>query len=184
MWPARRLWLGPVAIPHRLDGRSGKVNKSMRSQKGSKMKNPLVIGGLIAGTVDIGSACVIYKTNPVVITQAIAEGVLGSASFDEGLPSAALGLLLQWGMSIVIAFLCAAANARVAYLKSHWIVAGIVYGAVTFVVMNYVVVPLSRVGRSPSFSTSGLIENLVAVIVFCLIITYVTRQRSRGAPRA
>jgi len=141
----------------------------------------ICIGGLIAGTVDIGSACAIYKTNPVVILQAIAVGVLGRVSFDEGLPSAALGLLLQWGMSIVIAFFCVVANQRIAYLRHRWVSAGLAYGAITFFVMNYLVVPLSRAGEIPAFSISWFVENMLAMFLFGLIITYVTRQRAREA---
>jgi hypothetical protein len=53
-------------------------------------------GGLIAGTIDIGAATLINLVSPIVILHAIASGVLGRASFTGGMPSAFLGLLLQW----------------------------------------------------------------------------------------
>jgi hypothetical protein len=143
----------------------------------------ICIGGLIAGTVDIGSACAIYRADPVVILQAIAVGVLGRASFGAGLPSAALGLMLQWGMSIVIAYFCAVADERIAYLRHRWVSAGLVYGTITFFVMNYLVVPLSRVGKIPAFSIRWFVENMLAMFLFGLIITYVNGQstpKTRG----
>jgi hypothetical protein len=131
--------------------------------------------------VDIGSACAIYKANPITIMQAIAVGVLGRASFDGGLPSAALGLVLQWVMSIIIALCCVLANEQSLYLKRRWISAGLIYGTITFFVMNYLVVPLSRVGKVPAFSIPWLVENMLAMFLFGLIITYVTRDRSCGS---
>jgi hypothetical protein len=106
-------------------------------------RSPILIGGLIAGTIDIGAACLINKLNPVVILQAIASGVLGRASFRMGLLSAVLGLVLQWAMSVLIAAIFIGAARRQTILKRRWIGAGLVYGVVVFFIMNYVVVPLS-----------------------------------------
>jgi hypothetical protein len=63
----------------------------------------LVYGGLIAGTIDIGAASLINTISPLVILQAIASGLLGRAAFQGGAGVMVLGLLLQWGMSILIA---------------------------------------------------------------------------------
>lgn len=139
-----------------------------------------VTAGLIAGTVDIGSACVIYHVDPVVILQAVAGGVLGKSSFHGGLESATLGLLLQWGMSILIAFCCVAANEAIGYLKRHWIRAGLLYGVITFFVMNYAVVPLSAVGKVHAFTLRWVAENMLAMLLFGLIITYVDRSSVAG----
>ena len=37
----------------------------------------ILIGGLTAGTVDIGAACLIYFIRAVVILKALANGLLG-----------------------------------------------------------------------------------------------------------
>jgi hypothetical protein len=41
--------------------------------------------GFVAGTVNIGAACMIYKANALIILQAIAGGLRGKSSFDQGL---------------------------------------------------------------------------------------------------
>lgn len=144
------------------------MNSGIRS-----LWQPVCIGGLIAGTVDIGSACVIFKTTPLIVLQAIAGGVLGMSAFKGGWWSAVLGLALQWTMSIGIAACCVFASSRINLLARRWIVAGCVYGVVTFVVMNYVVVPLSASRSTQHHSAAWFYKDMLAMLLFGVIITAV-----------
>jgi len=135
----------------------------------------ILAGGLIAGTLDIGAAALINHINPIIITRFIAAGVLGMQSLQMGLLSCALGLLLQWLMSILIAAICILVTQPVAGMRRHWIPLGLAYGVVTFFVMNYVVMPLSAIGRAPKFTPEHFAENLIAMLVFGLIIAFCTQ---------
>jgi hypothetical protein len=139
----------------------------------------ILTAGFIAGTIDIGAACVINSVGPVVILKAIASGVLGPASFRGGAGVAALGLALQWLMSWIIAAIYILAATNRAIMRSRWIPSGLAYGAVVFVVMNYVVVPLSAVGHRPSFTATTFVGNLLAMFLFGLIVASVTRSALR-----
>jgi uncharacterized membrane protein YagU involved in acid resistance len=152
----------------------------------------IIIAGLVAGTVDIGAAALINALNPVVILHAIASGLLGKASFRGGTATALLGLVLQWGMSIVIAAIYVAVTAARPVMRRRWLASGVAAGVVIFLVMNYLVVPLSAAPFRPRFTLHGFaaafkadkcIENLLAMIIFGMIIAYVMRgtgQRARG----
>jgi uncharacterized membrane protein YagU involved in acid resistance len=142
---------------------------------------PVLTGGLIAGTIDIGAACLISKLAPIIILQAIASGVLGKASFRMGVPAATLGLVLQWAMSLLIAAIFAFGSSRLPIVRRSWIASGVAYGVVVFFVMNFVVVPLSAAGFSSKFSTPKFIENMVAMIVFGLIIAFFCRNSASRA---
>jgi hypothetical protein len=142
---------------------------------------PILLGGLVAGTVDIGAACLINKLNPVVILQAVASGVLGRASFQSGLPAAALGLVLQWAMSLLIAVIFVVAAQRLAILKQHWIASGLAYGVLIYVVMNFVVVPLSAAPFSAKFHVVKTIEDMLAMLLFGLIIAFFGRRSTAAA---
>jgi hypothetical protein len=142
-----------------------------------------VIGGLVAGTVDIGAACAINAVGPVIVTQAIASGLVGTASFKGGADSAFLGLLLQWAMCILIAFIYGFAVDLFPGLRARWVAAGLICGAVTFFVMNYGVMRLSALGRFPHFSPVGFMENFVAILLFGLIISFVARRRNPAGRR-
>ena len=95
----------------------------------------ILLGGFVAGTIDIGAATLIGGRGVVFILHAIAGGLLGMASFKEGAGAAALGLLLQWAMSLVIAAVYVLAASRIALLRRWWIAGGLAYGVGIFFVM-------------------------------------------------
>jgi uncharacterized membrane protein YagU involved in acid resistance len=132
----------------------------------------ILFGGLIAGTVDIGAASLISGRNPVVISQFIAGGLLGKGSLEGGMQTAALGVALQWAMSIVIAALYVLASTRIEALRRNWLLFGILYGIPVYFVMEYVVVPLSAWHRVPKFEPIPFAENMLAMMVFGVIIAW------------
>lgn len=143
----------------------------------------IAFGGFVAGTIDIGAAALINWLNPVIILHAIASGVLGKASFYDGTRSALLGLFLQWGMSLLIAAIYVTAARRLRWLNANWLRGGLVYGVVIFIVMNYLVVPLSAAWPRHPFTLHGLmhrfppdkfIYNLLAMLLFGLIVALCT----------
>jgi FtsH-binding integral membrane protein len=54
--------------------------------------------------------------------------------------------------------------------------AGLFYGVVIFAVMNYAVVPLSAVGHTFSFTPVQFLENMLAMLLFGIIIAYAARE--------
>jgi uncharacterized membrane protein YagU involved in acid resistance len=141
----------------------------------------ILLGGLIAGTLDIGAAALINGRNPLVILLVIASGLLGKASFQGGLPAVLLGLVLQWLMSLVISAIFVLLSNRVPELKQHWSAAGLAYGVGIFVVMNYLVVPLSEIGRLPQFTVWTFSGNLLAMLGFGLLIAFFARGALPGS---
>jgi uncharacterized membrane protein YagU involved in acid resistance len=138
----------------------------------------ILLGGLVAGTIDIGAAALIYMRSPVVILHNIAAGALGKASFAGGMSTAMLGLVLQWAMSILIAAIFVFGTRFVPALSRAWLASGLVYGVIVFLVMNYVVVPLSAIHRVPHFTPLLFIENMAAMLLFGLIIAYCARDHA------
>jgi ABC-type uncharacterized transport system permease subunit len=138
----------------------------------------ILVAGLVAGTVDIGAAALMYGLSPVDILLGIAGGLLGAASRHGGLAAAGLGLLLQWIMSIIIAALYSSATHVLSMLNRYWVLGGVACGIVVFVVMNYLVVPLSAWHRQPHFTASLFSENLTAMLLFGLIVAYYIRIAS------
>jgi uncharacterized membrane protein YagU involved in acid resistance len=139
-----------------------------------------LLGGLIAGTIDIGAAALINSTDIPTILKAIAAGLLGKASFEKGVEAEWLGLFLQLAMSIVIAAVFVVAAQRLQLLRRRWMGSGLAYGVIVFVVMNYVVLPLSAVGHIPHFTTAKFLENLLAMLLFGFIIAFFVRSKSAG----
>ena len=132
----------------------------------------ILLGGLIAGTVDIGAASLINGRSPVFIGQIIAGGLLGKASLEGGMRTAALGVVLQWAMSIIIAAIYVLASTRLDALRRSWLLFGVLYGIPVYFVMEYVVVPLSAWHRVPKFALLPFAENMLAMMVFGVIVAW------------
>ncbi len=133
-----------------------------------------IAAGLIAGTIDIGAACTINQVGPVPILRFISSGLLGTPLPHEPWVYC-LGMILQWLMSIIIAVIFMLAAARIPALLRNWIASGIVYGVGVYFVMTFVVVPLSR-ARGGHITMASFVENLLAMILFGLIVAYTARR--------
>jgi hypothetical protein len=143
----------------------------------------VLYAGLVAGTVDIAAAAAINMVGFGVILRAVASGLLGRAAFQADSWVAALGMGLQWGMSIIIAAIYVLAGLKLPILFRRWILCGTLYGVVVFFVMNYVVMPLSAVGHVAHFKPASFIENLLAMLLFGLIIASIAHHFSIGGQR-
>lgn len=140
-----------------------------------------VLAGLAGGAVDILAAFVIYRpATPLQILQSIAAGLQGSAAYDGGLASAALGLACHFLIAIAFAGLFVAAARPAPVLLRRPTVSGLGFGVAVYGVMNAIVVPLSLapVGPPPPPHTIGL--GLLAHALFGLALAFTAARAMRG----
>lgn len=103
---------------------------------------------------------------PQVILQSIAAGVLGPDAFAGGTATASLGAFLQFFISCGIAAVFYIACLRWPILFQRPVTYGAIYGAIVYLVMTYVVVPLSQampVPFIPSWFLASVIGHVVLV---------------------
>jgi hypothetical protein len=151
--------------------------------------SPVLLGGALAGTLDIVYACVFWAVKADVparrIFQSVAAGLLGRASFDGGWRTALLGLVLHYGIALTMAATYALAAARRPVLVRRPVLLGAGYGLVLYAVMNYLVVPLSRAGtgsRDPLWTGLSILVHMFLIGV--PIALFARRARSVGAVAA
>jgi hypothetical protein len=140
------------------------------------------LGGVIAAIIDIGSACLISHRSAIFILHVIAGGVLAERSFAGGAETAFLGAALQVAMGILIAVIFALIGIVFPILRRRWVACGLAYGVVIFAVMNYVVMPLSAWRRVPIFSIGRVFANLVAMLLFGLVVAFFARNTLNSSP--
>jgi len=138
----------------------------------------ILIGGTIAGILDIGAAAAINRMGPMAILRVIASGLLGPKAMQGGASASAVGFLLQLAMSIVIAAIYGLASLWLPILASLWIAAGLAYGVGVYVVMTYIVVPFSAAPSRPRPGTSKIAKDLLAMLGFGLIIADAVHRAS------
>src|ERR1700759_3701012 len=123
--------------------------------------NPILLSALLAsvlaGVPDIFAAAALVRQPPSRILQMVASGLLGKASYEGGWTTAALGLALQVAMSLVIALVYNIAVAQSSLVRGNPLIFGALYGVVVYVVMNFVVVPLSRAHPKPRWTPRSVI---------------------------
>lgn len=139
----------------------------------------IVGGGLVAGAVDIAVATVIYDLHPWTRTlQAVARGWYGKASFQMGTQSMIVGALSQAAICMIIAALYIYLSGSL--LRRPWL-GGTLLGLVVYLVMNYVVAPLSKAGGGwhvPAFD-KAFVLTLLANILLGLIIAHFAARFAR-----
>jgi hypothetical protein len=108
---------------------------------------PVLAGGLLAGALDITYACLFWGIKadlpPTRIFQSVAAGLLGKASFEGGTATAALGLFLHFFIACTMALTYYFVSRSWTVLVRRPVPLGIAYGLLLYVIMNFVVVPLS-----------------------------------------
>jgi len=137
-------------------------------------------GGFLCGVLDISAAFVTWGVRgigPARILRSVARGVLGPSATQGGFGTAVLGLFLHFTIAFIWAAIYWAASRGMRVLARRWVPFGMLYGIVVFAVMNWVVLPLSAVGRAPTLNTQALV---IAVLthMFCvgLPIAWATRK--------
>jgi uncharacterized membrane protein YagU involved in acid resistance len=110
-------------------------------------------GGLACGVLDITQAMVAWHfeagAKPIRILQSIAAGLLGRDAFSGGMKTAALGAVLHFLIAFTAAGVYYAASRWFAFLTQHAVIAGMLYGEMVWLFMNFVVIPLSATPRPP-----------------------------------
>jgi hypothetical protein len=122
-----------------------------------------LLGGLVVGALDIADAFIVFGlrgVSPIRILHSIASGVLGRDAFSGGLPAAALGLVLHFFIATTIVTVFVLASRRMRWLVEHPLITGPLYGIAVWLVMNFVVLPLSATG-APTFRTAVVVNGLL-----------------------
>ena len=107
----------------------------------------VIVGGLIAGALDITYAIVasaFHGVSATRILQSVASGLLGQSAYEGGTATAALGGALHFAMMLVIAAIFVAARRYgPSIVRQSPLLVGPLYGVAVYFVMNRVVIPLS-----------------------------------------
>lgn len=141
-------------------------------------------GGLLIALGDMSFAIAVWfgwnAAGFVRVFQSIAVGVLGKASYDGGVPTAILGASLHLFMATVFVVIYTLVAQRAPALLRKPFILGPAYGVLIYLVMNFVVMPLSRVAASPTFKQPDwIVYSVLAHMVFGSIAVIFARRALR-----
>ncbi|HEY1908668.1 MAG TPA: hypothetical protein VGG91_21670 [Myxococcaceae bacterium] len=145
----------------------------------------IVAGGLLAAVLDAANALVAYKLafgmSPLAIYQFVASGMLGQGAFAGGIGTALVGVSVHLLVAFAAATVFVLASERLPSLRRDAVGWGLAFGVGVFLVMNGVVIPLSRIPASvPPLPL--LIDGVVAHALLVGLPIALAARRFLGSP--
>ena len=144
-----------------------------------------VIGGLIIGMlhliIQVGIVFGLLLKSPYISSlQFVASGAMGNAAYTGGLATALLGLVLELLMTIIIAGIFVVSADRIPLLRNHVIPGSLLYGFGVFIVMNFIVLPLSAAPPEPAPPMWLFIEMILEhILLIGLPLGILVRRNTR-----
>jgi uncharacterized membrane protein YagU involved in acid resistance len=142
-----------------------------------------LMGGAVAGALDITYAIItaMIRTNtpPIRVLQGVASGLLGAASYDGGISTAALGLLLHFFIAFTAATVYAVASLKLPMLIRKPFLWGPIYGVVVYFFMREVVMRLAGFKLGPLTLVAACIGLFIHTLGIGLPIAYFTSRAAQ-----
>ena len=134
----------------------------------------IAVGGLIAGTLDLTQACILFGRD---IPLVIAGGLLGPRAFQGGAGTYILGVFLHFFIAFSAASIYYGASRRLGFMAEHPLVCGLFFGGAVEEVMTLVVLPLSALHARGPYQLHDLVVGLlVHMVVIGLPISFSVRR--------
>ncbi|HQQ96649.1 MAG TPA: hypothetical protein PLX35_05270 [Cyclobacteriaceae bacterium] len=109
--------------------------------------------GIIVGVLDAVAAIIhahfFNGSTPDAVFRYVATGLFGRPALSGGLPTAFAGLALHFTVAISWTALFYVLYPKLKFLSSSMILSGMMYGLFIWMMMNFIVVPLSSVPAGP-----------------------------------
>jgi hypothetical protein len=142
------------------------------------------VGGLVAGTVDITQALILFGWR---VPMSIAAALIGIHAVHTGpyVPIWSLGLLLHYGIATTWTAAFYVASRQLPFMTEHPLVSGLLYGMVVELCMSYIVLPLSALHAAGPYDLKSILLGLtVHMVTVGLPIAYTVRHftRNRSTP--
>jgi hypothetical protein len=136
--------------------------------------------GLLAGSLDIMSAClhayIVRGTTPETVLRFIASGALGKPAFTGGWGMPLIGLLFHYIIAYSFTTLFFLLYPHIKIMSKSIVLTAIVYGIFIFVVMNLLVLPLTKITMAPIRLDKAAIATGILIFAIGLPLSFFARK--------
>jgi hypothetical protein len=147
--------------------------------------------GLLVGTLDISAATISYVSatgdSPANLLRYVASGAFGAAAFDGSLSMAIWGLVFHYCIAHAFTVLFFFAYPSLRSFSPNKIVTGLGYGIFVWLVMNLLVLPMTKV-TMPPFTPWRVIKGMLILMLMIglplslVVHRYYTRKQALPTP--
>ena len=141
----------------------------------NRFTSNVVKAGLIVGTLDILAAFLYFfiktHSNPLTVLKFISSGLFGKEAFDGGSEMLLAGLVLHYTIALAFTIFFFWLYPKLTIFSQHKIVTGICYAIFISIIMNLVVIPLSKIPHR-SFDLNAIINVVILMLSIGIPLAY------------
>jgi hypothetical protein len=155
------------------------MNEAVEHREATGTLRAILTAGIVCATLDGCGVSLYYWLKgfpPLRIWQGVASSLLGRDALTQGWRSGLFGIFLHVCVAYTVATIFVLLARRISMLTRQAVLAGLVYGLGVFLVMNRVVVPLTRIGRRPLTVESLLVQLVLHLFAIGLPIALITKS--------
>lgn len=147
----------------------------------NNLTSKIVKAGLIVGTLDILSALAYYfintgEKNVFIVLKFIASGIFGKEAFSAGNRMILTGLVLHYIIAFAFTIFFFLIFPKIKAFSKNKILTGVIYGIFIWIVMNLVVVPLSKIGPQPFNMINSLINVIILIVCIGIPLSFMASK--------
>ena len=147
----------------------------------------VLLSGLLVGTLDITAALVQFyiKTgkDPLIVLKYIASAVFGKDAYAGGNKMAIYGLLFHFAIALTWTIFFFLIYPMLKLQSLNRILTGVLYGVFIWLIMNRVVVPISKASVSPFNLNQAMIAALILIAAIGLPLSFIAYRFYSGSAR-
>jgi len=143
----------------------------------------IIRAGLLAGTLDgLAASLNFYISNgknPIIVFQYIASAVFGKTAYADTIVYGLLGILFHYMVAFGWTILFMFTYPRLSVLRKNVFVTAVLYGLFVWIMMNMIVVPLTRIPVVPITIESALTQASILVVAIGLPLSWLASRYYR-----
>lgn len=159
------------------------TNYNIHHPSGSDALYTIFWSGIISGLLDAMAACTVFYFkqgfSPAEVMKFIATGLYGPEAFAGGGAMVALGVFIHFFIAFTIAGIYYFIFPSFRMLNYRPILSGFIFGALIWIVMNLVIIPLTQVPPAPLEAGAVLVSITWHMILVGLPIAIITKRAFR-----
>ncbi|SFO52295.1 hypothetical protein SAMN05428949_5559 [Chitinophaga sp. YR627] len=140
----------------------------------------IIITGLIAGSLDFLAAILLFvsrsKQKPAILLRYITSAALGPRAFSGGTQMALLGLCFHYLIALCWTALYFIVFPKLFPCDTMVLTNAVIYGLFVWVIMNLVILPLSKAEPRPFSALFALVNIAILIIAIGLPCAYAAKH--------